>query len=102
MPPSLATASTSPPTLPLGNRTTVGPSDTSTASLSSSATRLASRGAAIFMPGTSCMIEPSHMPWWLAPSGPVTPARSSTSVTGSLCRPTSISTWSKARFRNVE
>ena len=36
-------ASTSPPTLPLGNRTTVGPSDTSTASLSSSAIRLASR-----------------------------------------------------------
>ena len=55
-------ASTSPPTLPFGKRTTVGPSQTSTASLSSSATRLASRGAAIFMPGTSCMIDPSHMP----------------------------------------
>ena len=41
------------------------------------------------------------MPWWLAPSGPVTPARSSTKVTGSLCMATSISTWSKARFRNV-
>ena len=41
------------------------------------------------------------MPWWLAPSGPVTPARSSATVTGSLCRATSISSWSKARFRNV-
>jgi len=52
MPPSFATASTSPPTLPLGNLTTVGPSDTSTASLSNSATRLPSLGAAIFMPVT--------------------------------------------------
>ncbi len=42
------------------------------------------------------------MPLWLAPSGPVTPARSSAMVTGSLCRATSISIWSKARLRNVE
>ena len=42
------------------------------------------------------------MPWWLAPSGPVTPARSSTNVTGSWCMATSMSTWSKARFRKVE
>ena len=101
MPPSLPTASASPPTVPLGNRTTVGPSVTATASLSSSAMRVASRGAAIRSPGTTCRIEPSHMPWWLAPSGPVTPARSSTIVTGSRCSATSISTWSKARLRNV-
>ena len=47
-------------------------------------------------------IEPSHMPLWLAPSGPVTPERSSVTVTGSLCSATSISSWSNARFRNVE
>ena len=41
------------------------------------------------------------MPWWLAPSGPVTPARSSTTVTGSRCSATSMSNWSKARLRNV-
>ena len=43
----------------------------------------------------------SHMPLWLAPSSPVTPARSSTKVTPHLCSATSISTWSKARLRNV-
>ena len=41
------------------------------------------------------------MPWWLAPSSPVTPARSSTSVTPALCSATSISNWSKARLRKV-
>ena len=41
------------------------------------------------------------MPLWLAPSSPVTPARSSTKVTPHLCSATSISTWSKARLRNV-
>ena len=61
----------------------------------------ASRGAASRRPGTTRRIEQSHMPLWLAPSGPVTPARSSTKVTGSRCMATSISTWSKARFRNV-
>ena len=63
--------------------------------------RLASRGAAIFNPGTTCRIEPSHIPLWLAPSGPVTPARSRVTVTGSLCSATSISSWSNARFRKV-
>ena len=43
----------------------------------------------------------SHMPLWLGPSSPVTPARSSTTVTGSLCSATSIRSWSKARLRNV-
>ena len=43
----------------------------------------------------------SHMPLWLAPSSPVTPDRSSTKVTPHLCSATSISTWSKARLRNV-
>ncbi len=99
--PALATGSASAPTFPLGKRSTVGPSLTATASFSSSAIRVASRGAAIRSPGTTCRIEPSHMPLWLAPSGPVTPARSSTKVTGSWCRATSISTWSNARFRNV-
>ena len=99
--PSLPTASASTPTAPLGQRTTVGPSLTSTASLTSSATRLPSRGAATRRPGTTCRIEPSHMPLWLAPSGPVTPARSRVTVTGSLCSATSISSWSNARFRNV-
>ncbi len=101
MPPIWPIASTSAPTLPLGKRTTVGPSLTATASLSSSAIRVASRGAAIRRPGTTWRIEPSHMPLWLAPSGPVTPARSSTNVTGSRCSATSMSTWSKARLRNV-
>ena len=43
----------------------------------------------------------SHMPLWLAPSSPVTPARSSTKVTPHRCSATSISTWSKARLRKV-
>ena len=43
----------------------------------------------------------SHMPLWLAPSVPVSPARSSTMVTPAPCSPTSMSTWSKARLRNV-
>ena len=86
---------------PLGKRTTVGASSTSTASRSSSRSRAASRGAASRRPGTTCRIDMSHMPLWLAPSSPVTPARSSTKVTPHLCSATSISTWSKARLRNV-
>ena len=35
------------------------------------------------MPGTMPSIDRSHMPLWLAPSGPVMPDRSSTNVTGS-------------------
>ncbi len=100
--PSLPTASASAPTSPLGQRTTVGPSLTSMASLSSSAIRLPSRGAATLSPGMTCRIEPSHMPLWLGPSGPVTPERSRVTVTGSLCSATSMSSWSNARFRNVE
>ena len=41
------------------------------------------------------------MPLWLAPSSPVTPARSSTKVTAWPCRATSIRAWSKARLRKV-
>src|SRR5690606_39642065 len=52
-----------------------------TASRSSSRRRVASRGAAIRMCGTDWSSARSHMPWWLGPSGPVTPARSSTKVT---------------------
>ncbi len=42
------------------------------------------------------------MPLCEGPSLPVTPARSSTRVTAWPCRATSISSWSKARLRNVE
>ena len=42
------------------------------------------------------------MPWWEAPSAPVTPARSMTKTTGSLWSATSMIVWSKARARNVE
>ena len=42
------------------------------------------------------------MPLWLAPSLPVTPARSSVTVTGARCSATSMSSWSNARLRNVE
>ena len=88
-------------TPPLGNRMTVGASPTATASRSSSRSRSASRGTAIRMCGTICSIARSQMPWWLGPSGPVTPARSSTNVTPARWSATSISTWSKARFMNV-
>jgi hypothetical protein len=54
------------------------------------------------MPGTMDINDRSHMPLWLGPSGPVTPARSSTNVTGCFNRATSMSSWSKARFKNVE
>src|SRR6266568_1935989 len=101
MPPSFPMAGRSPGALPRGNLSAVGPSLTATASRSSSVSLLPSRGTATRIPGTICSSEPSHMPWWLAPSGPVTPARSSTNVTGSLCIATSSRTWSKARFRNV-
>ncbi len=43
----------------------------------------------------------SHMPLWLGPSAPVIPARSSMKVTPALWSATSMSTWSKARLRNV-
>ena len=44
----------------------------------------------------------SNTPWWLAPSGPVTPARSRQKITGRRCSATSYTTWSHARLRNVE
>ena len=78
------------PAAPFGKRTTVGASSTFVASCNSSRKRSASRGAAILMPGTICRVAKSHMPWCEAPSGPVTPARSSTSVTGALCNATSM------------
>ena len=63
-----------------------------------SARRAARRSAC---PGTMPSSARSHMPLWLAPSSPVRPARSSTTVTGSRCSATSIISWSKARLRNV-
>ena len=100
-PPALPTAGMSAGGEPLGSRTTVGASATSTASRSSSRTLAMSRGAASRSPGTTWRIDMSHMPLWLAPSSPVTPARSITKVTPHLCSATSIRTWSKARLRNV-
>ena len=52
-------------------------------------------------PGTIWHIAMSHTPLWEGPSAPVTPARSSTKVTGARCRATSMRTWSKARLRKV-
>ncbi len=101
MPPTRPTAGTGSPTFSFGKRTTVGASSTSTASRSWARSWSASRGAAMRRPGTTWRIDMSHMPLWLGPSVPVTPARSRTKVTPHLCRATSISTWSKARLRKV-
>ena len=97
-----STASMSAPTDPFGNRIAVGPSSTPSASPSCSRSEEASRGAATRMPGTMPRSDKSHTPLWLAPSGPVMPARSRTNVTGNFSSATSMSTWSKARLRNVE
>ena len=101
IPSTRSIAGTSGPTAPFGKRRTVGASSTSSASRSSSRRVPASRGAAIRRPGTTCRIDMSHMPLWLAPSSPVTPARSSTNVTPARCSAQSMSTWSKARLRKV-
>ncbi|SKS55031.1 Uncharacterised protein [Mycobacteroides abscessus subsp. abscessus] len=85
-------AGISSPTSPFGKRSAVGPSSTARASVSSSRSREASRGAATRIPGTTFRIDRSHIPLWLAPSLPVIPARSSTKVTGSRCSATSIIT----------
>ena len=53
------------------------------------------------MPGTLESSTMSSTPWWLGPSGPVMPARSSTNTTGWRCRATSYMTWSMARVRKV-
>ena len=45
----------------------------------------------MWMPGTTPSSARSHMPLWLGPSSPVTPARSRTTVTGSSCSATSMS-----------
>ena len=42
------------------------------------------------------------MPWWLVPSSPTSPARSTASRTGASFWQTSWTVWSKARWRNVE
>ena len=43
-----------------------------------------------------------NMPWWLVPSSPTRPARSTASSTGWSFWQTSWTVWSKARWRNVE
>ena len=101
-PPIRRTAGTDPITAPFGKRRAVGPSSTATASASSSRNVSASRGAATRMPGTTPRIDRSHMPLCDGPSLPVTPARSSTSVTAWRCSATSMSSWSNARLRKVE
>ena len=100
-PSSTRTARIAGPRAPLGNRTTVGASLTATASRRDWRSVASSRGAAIRSPGTIWSMDMSHMPLWLAPSSPVMPARSSTKVTPARCRAQSMSTWSKARLRNV-
>ena len=89
-------------TAPFGKRTTVGRvvDVDRLAQLGAQRRAVARRGDAAG-PGTTCRIDRSHMPLWQAPSSPVTPARSSTKVTPARCSATSISTWSKARLRNV-
>ena len=42
------------------------------------------------------------MPWWLVPSSPTSPARSTASSTGASFWQTSWTVWSNARWRNVE
>ena len=84
-----------------GTAATVGPSAWATASRSSARSVGSSRGAAIRMPGTMPSSARSHMPLWLAPSSPVRPARSRTTVTGRRCSATSIISWSNARLRKV-
>ena len=43
-----------------------------------------------------------NMPWWLVPSSPTRPARSTASSTGASFWHTSWTVWSNARWRNVE
>ena len=88
-------------TAPLEKRIMVGASSTSSASRSWARSWAPSRGAAMRSRGTTWKIDMSHMPLWLAPSLPVTPARSATKVTPALCSAASIRTWSKARLRKV-
>jgi hypothetical protein len=43
-----------------------------------------------------------NIPWWLVPSSPTRPARSTPITTGWSFWQTSWTTWSKARWRKVE
>ena len=65
-------------------------------------TSSAEDGVKTVIPGIDNARVRSSTPWWLGPSSPVTPARSSTKTTGHPCSPTSRFAWSKARLRNVE
>jgi hypothetical protein len=53
-------------------------------------------GANTVIPGTLVSSARSYTPWWLGPSSPVIPARSTQNTTGSRWRPTSWTTWSQA------
>ena len=59
-------------------------------------------GAKTVIPGMDRARTMSRTPWWLGPSSPVIPARSSTNTTGHPWRPTSRLAWSKAREKKVE
>ena len=62
----------------------------------------AADGANTVMPGIDSASAMSRTPWWLGPSSPVMPARSSMKTTGHPWRPTSRLAWSKARQKKVE
>ena len=80
---------------------TAGPSRVR-AVASMASTSGAEDGAKTVMPGMDRQRAMSSTPWWLGPSSPVMPARSSTRTTGSRWRPTSRLAWSKAREKKVE
>ncbi len=80
-----------------GKRMVEGPGSSS-AVRSIGSTSSAAEGANTVMPGMDSASARSRMPWWLGPSSPVMPARSSTKTTGQPCRPTSRLAWSKARL----
>ena len=61
-----------------------------------------SLGVITIMSGTQRRNVRSRLPLCVAPSGPTRPARSMAKSTGSRCRATSWTSWSKARCRNVE
>ena len=85
----------------LGTRMVDGPASSS-AVRSMGSTSSAEEGAKTVMPGMESARARSRMPWWLGPSSPVMPARSSTNTTGQPCRPTSRLAWSKERDQKVE
>ena len=84
-----------------GKRIDDGPgSDSAVSSITPTSSAL--DGAKTVMSGIERHSARSSTPWWLGPSSPVIPARSSTVTTGRRCSPTSRLAWSKARVKKVE